>query len=145
MLRSHTGFILTVYKIRRWLHHTDKSQIFMQLPNFFLDITLQSFPICSHLCGTMTKTWNLPFCEVNRQKCVFVRESADLCVAEGHVLTQSVDVLLTGVVQLRLQADVLWLQRFGEDLVDLQKTQKLLMCAGQEKETDRLKETSQDR
>lgn len=51
--------------------------------------------------------------------CVFVCVAADLCVAELYVLTQSVDVLLTGVVQLRLQADVLRLQR--EDLVDLQK------------------------
>lgn len=57
---------------------------------------------------------------------MFVCVAADLCVAEGYALTQSVDVLLTGVVQLRLQADVLRLQ--GEDLVDLQKTETSILC-----------------
>lgn len=44
---------------------------------------------------------------------------AHLCVAEGHVLTQSIDVLLTGVVQLWIQTDVLRLQGFRVDLVGL--------------------------
>ncbi len=57
------------------------------------------------------------------RKCVYVCVAADLRVAEGHILTQSVDVLLTGVVQLRQQADVLRLQRFTEDRENLEKTQ----------------------
>lgn len=55
-------------------------------------------------------------------RCVSACAAADLCVAEGHVLTQLVDILLTRLVQLRLQADVLRLQRFREELVDSQKT-----------------------
>lgn len=66
--------------------------------------------------------------------------AADLCVAEGHVLTQSVDVLLTGVVQLRLQADVLGLQRLrrgfcGFHRKDSQRKQKLSICAEKKTET----------
>lgn len=67
--------------------------------------------------------------------------AADLSVAEGHVLTQSVDVLLTGVVQLRLQADVLRLQRLKRGFCGFnrktqsKKTQKLFICAGEKTET----------
>lgn len=33
--------------------------------------------------------------------------NTDLCVSKGHVLAQPPDVLLTGVVELRLQTDIL--------------------------------------
>ena len=47
---------------------------------------------------------------------MFACATSDLRVAVRHILTQPGDVLLAGVVQLRLQADVLRLQRFQRDL-----------------------------
>lgn len=61
----------------------------------------------------------------------------DLSVSKRHVLTQLVDVLLTGVVQVGLQADVLGLQRFR----DLKIYRNFLIPAGEGEE--QLKATSE--
>lgn len=70
---------------------------------------------------------------------MFVCVVADLCVAEGHVLTQSVDVLLTGVVQLRVQTDVLRLQvhegfsGFTENTDTKKNTETFNLCRREKK------------